>query len=501
MDTRDLTSAIARLRRLGGEPAEVEVKSAAGGLPKSLLPTLSAFANTNGGLVVLGLDEQRNFAPVPLATPAKLRDDLVSQACTDLEPALRPATDILEFEGHLLVVAEISPLPSAVRPCYISAKGISTGSYVRVGDGDRRMTQAEIGLAFANREQPVFDREPVSQATLDDLDRTELLRTIERVKQTSRAFADTDELSTLERLRVLVRDDRDALVPSLGGLLTFGRYPQQFFPQLTVSVVAHPDQEPTEAGPRFADNPVIRGAIPDLVADVISVIARNTRTRGFITSGGRREQRDYPLTAVREAVVNALLHRDYSPITRGTQVQLDLHPDRLEVRSPGGLYGPVVLGDLGLEGVSSSRNGFLASLLTDVFLPGSDRLVAENRASGIPAMIRELRHSGMDAPVFRNFPNRFEVEFRRATQPRRSTDGGGRARSAVAAALRELGSARSSDLVKATGFSRPTVADKLNELIGTGQVEVRGSLKSPRRTYYWLEAPGARGVAGPRSES
>ncbi|MCK2241157.1 MULTISPECIES: ATP-binding protein [unclassified Crossiella] len=497
MDAKVLTSVIDRLRRLGGEPSEVEVKSAAGGLPKSILPTLSAFANTNGGLVILGLDEQHGFAPVKLAEPVKLRDDLASQACADLEPRLPVATDIVEFEDHLLVTAEISPLPSSVRPCYVSAKGISTGSYVRVGDGDRRMTQAEIGLAFANREQPAFDREPVGQATLEDLDRTALLRTIQRVRQTSRAFLDIDELTTLERLRVLVRDDRDALVPSLGGLLTFGVCPQQFFPQLMISVAVHPATEPTEPASRFIDSRGIRGAIPDLVADTIAILRHHMTSWGSGNTDRRSDRLGSVLAAVCEAVVNALLHRDYSPITRGTQVQLDLYADRLEIRSPGSLYGTTRRGDLGKEGVSSSRNGFLASLLTDVFLPGSDRLVAENRASGIPAMIRDLQRSGLAAPVFRNFPNRFEVEFRRATR-RRATAGGGKALDAVAAALRALGSARSSDIVQATGLSRPTVADRLNALIAAGQVEVHGATKSPRRTYYWL---GARGVAGPRSES
>ncbi|WP_434452080.1 ATP-binding protein [Lentzea sp. E54] len=411
MEASTLQSLIERLRRTGAEMSDVEVKSAAGGLPKSAAESLSAFANTNGGMLVLGLDETAGFRPVRLADPAKSRDDLAALASDCLHPPLRIAVDVVEFEGLSIVVAEVDPLPSDHRPCYVESKGIATGSYVRVGDGDRRMTQAEIGLAIANRGQPRYDLEAVPDAVIGDLDRVSFGRTIERVRQTSRAFRDMDEVTALERLRVLVRAENGTLVPSIGGLLTFGSYPQQHFPQLTVSVVVYSGNE---NGPRFDDNPVIRGPIPELVSETMSVLRRHMRVRTHVDASGRREQLDYPMEAVREAVVNALLHRDYSGGTRGTQVQIELHPDRLLVRSPGGLFGPVVLEDLGTEGVSSSRNSFLASLLSDTYLPLSDRLVAENRASGVPSMIKELQRSGLARPIFRNFANRFEVEFSRS---------------------------------------------------------------------------------------
>jgi ATP-dependent DNA helicase RecG len=75
---------------------------------------------------------------------------------------------------------------------------------------------------------------------------------------------------------------------------------------------------------------------------------------------------EYPVEALREAVVNALMHRDYAQVARGTQVQVEMYPDRLLVRNPGGLFGPVSEGELGLEGVSSSRNPVLAALLAMV---------------------------------------------------------------------------------------------------------------------------------------
>jgi ATP-dependent DNA helicase RecG len=97
------------------------------------------------------------------------------------------------------------------------------------------------------------------------------------------------------------------------------------------------------------------------------------------------------------------MHRDDNRTTRGTQVQVALHSDRLIDRSPGGRYGGLLIDKLGEEGLSSSRNTALASLLTDTYLPGSTDLIAENRSSGILAMLRDgyvtnemLRQWGVD---------------------------------------------------------------------------------------------------------
>lgn len=136
--------------------------------------------------------------------------------------------------------------------------------------------------------------------------------------------------------------------------------------------------------------------------------------RGYVTGAGRQDELEFPLEVLREAIVNALLHRDYSPVTRGTQVHVELHPDRLSVQSPGSLFGPVTVDELGEQGISSSRNAFLAQLLSDAYLPRSDRVVAENRASGIPAMLAELRTAGMPQPIFTNGPSTFTVELGRS---------------------------------------------------------------------------------------
>jgi ATP-dependent DNA helicase RecG len=148
-----------------------------------------------------------------------------------------------------------------------------------------------------------------------------------------------------------------------------------------------------------------------MVRDALRVLRRNMTRRSTVSGGGRADAWEYPETALREAIVNACIHRDLAHFARGTQVQIEMFPDRLVVRNPGGLYGPVTEQSLGEEGVSSSRNASLLRILEDVPLPGDTRSVCENRGSGIRAMFNALRGANMSLPNFRNRISTFEVLF------------------------------------------------------------------------------------------
>lgn len=200
----------------------------------------------------------------------------------------------------------------------------------------------------------------------------------------------------------------------MAGLLCLGEYPQEFFPQLFVSFVVLPGVRMGEVSPdgrRFLDNETITGPIPSMVADVVAMAIRNMRAGAIVTGIGREDRYDYPLDVIRELVVNALMHRDYSPDARGAQVQVELYPDRLVVASAGGLFGPITVADLGsAEHRSTSRNQTLASLLAEIELPGSrDEMLCENRGSGLLSVMTELRRSGMSPPEFDVAPGRVAV--------------------------------------------------------------------------------------------
>lgn len=156
--------------------------------------------------------------------------------------------------------------------------------------------------------------------------------------------------------------------------------------------------DPLDDGTRFLDNQSIDGPIPLMVAETLAALRRNMKRRSIVVGLGREDRWEYPEEAVRELVANALMHRDYHPLARGTQVRVALYPDRLEVSSPGGLHGPVSREDLFAEPVSSSRNARLAKLLEDVEVESTGRTVCENRGSGLLATAAALRGAGMEPP-------------------------------------------------------------------------------------------------------
>lgn len=418
IESTDVAALINLARRRGTDLSDIEIKAAGGGLPKSVRETLSAFSNGRGGSIILGLDEAAGFQPVGSFDAVMARDALADACHDQLQPPVRADVEIVEVEGAPVVVALVPELETHRKPCYVKVRGELGGSFIRGGDGDRRLTEYEIFLLHANAGQPREDIVPVIEASADDLDADAVAGLLRRVRtRQPRAFRSVSDEVALQRLRVLVRHE-DRLVPSLAGMLTLGSYPQQFFPQLNVTFVVIPatskDTVPAD-GPRFLDNRAINGPIPVIVDDALNSVISNMSTRAIVRGAGREDVYDYPVEAVREAIVNALMHRDYSGWSHGTQVQVEMYSDRLVVRNPGGLYGTVTEDDLGEEGVSSSRNAYLAALLQDVTLPDSNRVVCENRGTGIPVMMANLRRAGLTPPEFDSRISRFTVTFPKHT--------------------------------------------------------------------------------------
>ncbi|MBB5853885.1 ATP-binding protein [Amycolatopsis umgeniensis] len=405
----ELIDIIANLRAFGGDHAFVEAKRAETKLPKSARETLSAFANTSGGVLIFGLDETRGFEATGVRDPAKLEADLAAMCSENLEPPLRPLIGTHRFEDANLVVAEIPELPPSSKPAYNRSTGMTQGSFIRVADGDRKLSPYEVQLMLANRGQPRDDEQPVPGTTVANLDESLTDTFLSRLRRRrGRAFANLDTTAALRRAKVLVEDEL-----SLAGLLALGEYPQEFFPQIMLTFVHYPTKSGPDprSGTRFVDNVAAEGPIPMIVDEALVALRRNMKRRSTIRGAGRAETWEYPETALREAVVNALVHRDYSGPSQGTQVQVEMYPDRLVIRNPGGLYGSVREENLGVEGTSSARNATLLKILEDTPLPGSDRPICENRGSGIPAMLAAMRDAKLSPPRFADDISTFKATF------------------------------------------------------------------------------------------
>ncbi|MGB8021116.1 MAG: ATP-binding protein [Candidatus Nanopelagicales bacterium] len=407
-----MSARVARLRRVGVDLARVEVKAAAGGLPKSTGETLSAFVNGSGGELILGLSESAGFRPTDGFDASAIRDAVAGLCADEMEPPIRTDIEIVPFEGALVIYLDVPAGDPLLGPCHIRRRGAYGGSYIRGGDGDRRLTAYEVTQMLSNRGQPVDDSAVVAGATLDDLDPILVGGMLQRLRgRATRAFQGIDDTAALIRAGAATADSEGTARPTLAGLLCLGRFPQQFVPQLFVSFVALPGMSLGDAmddGTRFLDNVTCDGTIPQMLDAVLVAARRNMRTAAVIRDAGREDRFDYPVEVIRELVVNALLHRDYSPGSRGSQVQVEMYPDRLVVKSPGGLYGNVVPSQLGVEEVSSTRNAALARLLADI--PDAEGMpVSENRGSGLPRVMTRLRKAGMSPPGFNVAPGHVHV--------------------------------------------------------------------------------------------
>ena len=407
-----LNHLLPQLRVAGTDLADIEVKDARGGFPGSVLKSVSAFANGSGGLIVLGLAEP-DFSPTG-ADAGTLASALASKCADNLEPPIRPEIEICSVDGQPVVVALVDELDASQKPCSVKEKGRPSHAYLRTHDGNRRLTVYEHHALMAAKGQPIDDEAVVERTRIKDLDDEALQSLLRRVRETKGpVFRDAADTEILQMLGVLSSTDTDGDV-TLAGLLALGRYPQQYVPRVNLAFAAYPTDtgEPMEDGTRLLDNQSIDGSIPAMLSLALDALRRNMRRRAVIQGLGREDHWDYPVEAIREVVVNALMHRDYHPSARGQPVLMALYPDRLEVTSPGGLYGAIDPQRLMNEPVTAARNARLAKLLQDVPVQGTDRTVCENVGSGLIAVATRLRNAGLAPPEIDYSLSVFKVVFR-----------------------------------------------------------------------------------------
>ena len=401
MLTSELVELVGMIRRQKAEGQTIEVKAAEKGCPQKLYDTLSSFSNQDvGGTIVFGLDEKQDFALVGVYDLQELQKNVTEQ-CNQMEPPVRAVFTTAEIDGKNVCSAEIPGVDLSERPCYYKGKGRSKGSYIRVGDADLPMTDYELYSYEAFRKHLHDDERPVERATMSTLDAMQIQSYLLQKKLERPGFAQLPEEQALEMLNVTRNG-----VPTLAAIMNFCVYPQGYLPQLAITAVVVPGTEIGQhdgVDSRFLDNKRIEGTIKTMVDDAIIFCKRNMKVQTIIDpdTGKRKDRTEYPIEAIREAVLNALIHRDYSHLTEGTPVQINFFTDRLEIHSPGSLYGRMTVEQLG-HARPDLRNPALA-VMTEVLVG------AENRYSGIPTIRREMAAHNLPEPVFENRRNEFVV--------------------------------------------------------------------------------------------
>ncbi len=411
MKREELLEVISEVQQHQSELDDVEAKSAAGGTPTRLQEPLSSFSNRHGGGVILcGIDQNKSFGIVGVRNVHKLQEDVSSLAAHDMVPALRPKFTVEPIDGKTVVAIEVAEISAEQKPCYHRPAGLQGGSYIRVGNTDRRMTDYEIFGYTSARSQPIFDEEPILKATIADLNEDHLEQYVGELQRhrPEAAFLKEPLERVLKRLHI-VEEVKGTVHPTLAGLLMFGNYPQEFEPQLVITFLQFygtTEEEKTPRGERFLDNRKFEGPIPEMINAAVNHLMASIRKSSLIEGLLRRDIPEYPGEALREAMVNAVAHRDYSQFVRGSYIQVRLFADRLEVQSPGGLYGNVT--EENLEEEQSTRNRLLMRLMEDAHL-------VENRGSGVQAMITAMRNASLGPPRFRDRRSSFCVTLNNLT--------------------------------------------------------------------------------------
>lgn len=403
MLSEELVELAKKVCRQKAEEQNIEVKAAHNGCPKRLYDTLSSFSNQDpGGIILFGIDETSGYQVVGVYDIQDLQKKVTEQ-CQQMEPPVRAVFTIAEMDGEWICSAEIPAVDISERPCYYRGAGRIKGAYIRVGDADLPMTDYEIYNYEAFRKHLRDDERPVERAVPAMLDQNRMQQYILQKSIERPGFAQLTSEQAYEMLN-LTRNG----VPTLAAVLNFGIYPQGYFPQFAVTAIVVPGTEIGEISSdsaRFIDNSRIEGTISVMLEASLNFCRRNMKTRTIISpdTGIRTDRAEYPLDALREAILNALIHRDYSIYTEGTPVQIEFFTNRLEIHSPGGLYGRMSVEQLGIAR-PDLRNPALAVMAEALSS-------AENRYSGIPTMRRSMREYGLPEPEFENRRQEFVVTF------------------------------------------------------------------------------------------
>lgn len=407
---QEVIAAIEYMQKFQTETDRLEAKTAEVDFPKKCYDTISAFANKNGGIIIFGINENNKFLEQDVYDINDLQKQITALCTNSMEPKLRPEFLPIIYNNKKLLAVKINEISQNKKPCYYKNAGMNKGSYIRIGDSDEQMTEYEIYSLQSYKDGIQEDLRPIKRATINDLDKEKLELYLKKIKNSKPNLSKfTDE--KILKLSGIIENSTDNIYPTLSGLLMFGEYPQGYLPQLFIACVVVPGTklgDVGELGQRFDDNKRVEGTIDEMLAQTLNFIRRNIGTMVVIDDNGERKNiPEYPMKALKEAVANALIHRDYSISRESAYIYVQIYDDRIEIINPGDLYGNNRIENLGTDVMLEARNKNLVRLLEE---KGN---IIENRHTGIATMREEMKKLGLPEPEFYSLRGDFKVVFRK----------------------------------------------------------------------------------------
>ena len=354
--------------------------------PDRFLRTVVAFANTSGGVILIGV-EDRSGRVLGVTDPLPLEERVANLVSDSIRPRLLPDVEILKYRQTQVLAVQVYPSPA--RPHFIARAGLEAGAYVRVGSTNRRVDAALLAemRRFAGGES--FDEGPLPALGPEAVD----------FQLAAECFAAVRTLTrpNLETLRLLTTH-QGRLAPTVGGVLLFGRDRLAHFPDAWIQAGRFGGTDKAV----ILDHADIRTPLVGAVEEALAFVEKHALHGVAIGRVRRRESWNLPPVAVREAVVNAVAHADYSQ--RGAPIRVAIFDDRLEVENPGLLPFGLTLDDLPL-GVSKLRNRTIGRVFHELGL-------VEQWGSGVQRMMAACREAGLAPPTWEELGFRLRVTIR-----------------------------------------------------------------------------------------
>ena len=379
--------------------------------PETLAKEMSALLNLEGGFILLGVEDDGRVSGLT-RSPADAEEWVMNIARHNIEPATIPVwTSIAMEDGNAIGVVEL-PADGPGKP-YKARRGSAWITYIRVGSTSREATRDEEGRLYQAARLVRYEIKEVPDTGLESLDIDRLENYFRAVlKRPAPRPADTDSWRRLLSNSDLLVGAGEPVGASVAGLLLFGHNPNRRLPQAGVTAVAFPGAAKEY---NTVDEERIRGPLTSIVSSrgssldngvidrTVDFVKRNMGTVAWLEGARRRRKRAFPVSAVREAVVNAVAHRDYA--REGTDIEVSLYGNRLEVISPGRLPNGVTVDKMREGVVRVARNELLKEILRDYGYIEHYGMGVRNR------IIESMRTHNETEPDLLEEDNRFVVRL------------------------------------------------------------------------------------------
>ena len=317
--------------------------------PKNMLKTLVAFSNTAGGRLLIGVEDDSKEV-LGVEDPLDEEERVCNLIADSIEPRLVPNVELITWQKKSLLVVEV--YPSGSRPHWLKKEGPLEGVYVRLGSTNRKADSDLIQELRRSAMGVTFDEQSLPERTADDIDFEAAVVCFER----QRKLVNKD----LESLRIVTKD-QGRWVPTVGGMLLFGKDREIIFPDAWIQCGRFIGTDKAD----IFDHIEIHDHLPMAVERVMEFLKKHAMRGADFSELRRKDVWSIPLTILREAVINAVVHADYSQ--KGAPIRIAFFNDRIEIENPGILLPGLTMEDM-LQGVSKIRNRVIARVFRELDL-------------------------------------------------------------------------------------------------------------------------------------